>query len=135
MGGIAMEYKYTFPGIPPSNNRFIGRRNNWEYNKVKKQWEALIAYCCRNKPPKPLERVEICIEYFFPTKRRRDPDNYGGKMLFDGLVKSGIIIDDSFTVIEDIRYRHNYDKTNPRTEITITERNELCESKNQSARR
>ena len=116
-----MEYEYTIPGIPPSNNRYIGRRNNWEYNKVKKQWEALIAYCCRYRPPKPLERAEICIEYFFPNKRRRDPDNYSGKMLLDGLVKAGIITDDSFEVIFGISYQHNYDKTNPRTVITVRE--------------
>ncbi len=29
---------YKIPEIPPSNNRFIGRTNRWEYQKHKKYW-------------------------------------------------------------------------------------------------
>ena len=81
-----MEYKYVFPGIPPSNNKFIGRRNSWEYRRVKQEWEQLIFFNChRHLPPRPIAIAEITIDYYFPDRRRRDPDNYSGKMLLDGL--------------------------------------------------
>ena len=50
---------------------------------------------------------------------RRDPDNYSGKFILDGLVKAGIIADDSFSNI-DLRLCGKVDKKNPRTEIEIT---------------
>lgn len=41
-------------------------------------------------------------------------------MILDGLVKAGIIADDSFDCIR-LSIAAGYDKTNPRTEITIIE--------------
>ena len=95
-----MTFHYTLSDIPPSNNRFIGRENRWEYQAVKKRWAQLIALTCRPKPPKPLKSAVVRITYHFPDKRRRDPDNYSGKMILDGLVRAGIIADDSFTAID-----------------------------------
>lgn len=94
------EYRYTIPDIPPSNNRFIGRENRWEYHQIKKQWARLIMACCQPKPPKPLEHAVVLLEYHFPDNRRRDPDNYSGKMILDGLTAAGIIKDDSFQCID-----------------------------------
>lgn len=117
-----MEYKYVFPGIPPSNNKFIGRRNSWEYRRVKQEWEQLIFFnCCRHLPPKPIAVAKITIDYYFPDRRRRDPDNYSGKMLLDGLRKAGVIEDDSFDNIPDIHYVKHYSKDMPRTVITVRE--------------
>lgn len=104
-----MEYRYTIPNIPPSNNKFIGRDNRWEYQKIKKQWAQIIALCCRPKPAFPLERAIVTLEYHFKDKRRRDPDNYSGKMILDGLVAAGIIADDSFKCI-DLRLKAAFDK-------------------------
>lgn len=58
--------------------------------------------------------------HYFPTRHRHDPDNYNGKMLMDGLTDRGVIADDSFDHIE-LRLRGEYDRQNPRTEITIEE--------------
>lgn len=118
--------KYTIPEIPPSNNRFIGRMNRWEYQKQKKYWANLIAAICRPKPRTPLEKAVVKLCYYFPDKRRRDPDNYSGKMILDGLVAEGIIKDDSFTNI-DLLLSGKYDRLLPRTEITI----ELAETESQ----
>lgn len=93
-------YHYTLPEIPPSNNKFIGRENRWEYQNVKKQWAQLISVCCRPKPARPLDRAEVTLIYHFKDKRRRDPDNYSGKMILDGLTGAGIIADDSFDHIK-----------------------------------
>lgn len=103
-----MEYRYTIPEIPPSNNRFIGRENRWEYQNIKKQWTQLIAAYCRPRPKIPLERATVTLIYHFKDKHRRDPDNYSGKMILDGLTKAGIIADDSFFCI-DLQLRAVYD--------------------------
>lgn len=112
-------YYYTIPEIPPSNNKFIGRENRWEYQEVKKQWANLVAVYCRPKPPKPLYRAKVTLLYHFKDKRWRDPDNYSGKFILDGLTQAGIIADDSFAVI-DLRLKAVCDKRGE-TEIFIEE--------------
>lgn len=109
---------YTLPEIPPSNNKFIGRENRWEYQKIKKYWAELIFYTCIPRPPKPLKGVTVEITYYFPNRIRRDPDNYSGKMILDGLVKAGVLADDSFSCIT-LKLGAVVDKTSPRTEIRI----------------
>ena len=113
--------KYVIDEIPPSNNKFKGRQNHWEYRDLKKRWEQLIFYKCRPRPKEPLENKVVKIKYFFPTRIRHDPDNYNGVFILDGLVKAGILKDDSFDCIT-LLLDGGYDKENPRTEITITER-------------
>lgn len=111
--------KYTINEIPPSNNKFIGRTNKWEYQELKKYWAQLIWLNCRPRPDKPLEKAIVTLTYYFANKIRRDPDNYSGKFILDGLVKAGIIADDSFGNI-DLRLCGKVDKANPRTEIEVT---------------
>lgn len=110
--------KYTINAIPPSNNKFKGRQNHWEYRELKKQWEMLVRCVCKPKPPTPFENVVVTITYYFPTRVRHDPDNYNGVFILDGLVKAGILKDDSFACIS-LMLAADYDKTNPRTEISI----------------
>lgn len=114
-------YKYIIPAIPPSNNRYIGRAAQWDYRKVKKQWETLVRAACKPLPESPIEKATVTLCYFFPDKRRRDPDNYSGKMILDGLVKAGAIVDDSFGNIELVLVAE-VDKDRPRVEITIKEK-------------
>ena len=110
--------KYIVSRIPPSNNRYIGRTNFREYQRVKKEWAELIYWTCIPRPEKPISRAVVKLTYFFPTRGRRDPDNYSGKMILDGLTAAGIIEDDSFGHIELI-LRGGYDKGHPRTEIEV----------------
>ena len=95
-----MTWTYRLPGIPPSNNQYIGRTNYREYQRVKKMWAERVGLCCRPKPPEPLRRAVVTLTYHFADKRRRDPDNFSGKMLLDGLVRAGILADDSFGNID-----------------------------------
>lgn len=110
---------YTIPGIPPSNNEYIGRTNYREYQRVKKMWADRITLCCRPKPRTPLPHARVVLTYYFPDLRRRDPDNYSGKMLLDGLKAARIIEDDSFDKIELI-LRCGLDKAHPHVEIEVT---------------
>lgn len=117
--------KLIINDIPPSNNKFMGNgsvaKQKYEYQDIKKQWAMLIRLAVgRNKPKKPIEKAIVTITYFFPNRIRRDPDNYAGKFINDGLVKSGILKDDSFSNIKLV-LNGDYDKDNPRTEIEIVE--------------
>ena len=111
---------YKIPEIPPSNNRYIGRENRWAYQAEKKRWAQLVAVYCRPRPEKPMRGVTVRICYHFRDRRRRDPDNYSGKMLLDGLVRCGVLADDSFQCIR-LMLSARFGEPEAYTEITITE--------------
>lgn len=92
-------YRYRIPEVPPSNNKFIGRNVRWAYQEEKKRWAMLINAYCRPRPSVPFQKATVNIKYQFPDGRRRDPDNYSGKMILDGLKAVGVIADDSFNNI------------------------------------
>ena len=115
---MSLIYKYLITAIPPSNNKFIGKNQRWQYQDEKKKWARIIQLFCVPRPREPLKKSKVTIIYYFKDRRRRDPDNYSGKFILDGLVRSGIIIDDSFDCI-DLYLRGDVDKNNPRTEILI----------------
>ena len=113
--------KIVINEIPPSNNNYMGNSHNFnEYRREKERWHWLIksALGKAEKPKKPIEKAIVNITYYFKDKRRRDPDNYSGKMLLDPLVREGILIDDSFKVVTLV-LQASCDKNNPRTEIEI----------------
>ena len=112
--------KLVIPEIPPSNNKYIGRDQRWAYQAEKQRWHWLIVAALPGRPAVPMERAKVQITYYFPTRGRRDPDNYAGKMLLDPLVRLGVLADDSFGHIELVLVGR-YDKDNPRTEIVVEE--------------
>lgn len=90
-------------GIPPSNNEFLGQnKTRWKYNRYKKEWEDKIrlALILEGIYETPFEHALVHLHYIFPDRRRRDPDNYSGKMLLDPLTRFGVLTDDSFNNIE-----------------------------------
>ena len=114
-----MRFDYIIPFIPPSNNQFIGRNQIRQFQKQKKEWADIIKlYTLKNKPYKPLKQCKLTLFYYFKDKTRRDPDNYSGKFILDGLVRAGIIFDDSFFNI-NLVLKASTDKGNPRLEILI----------------
>lgn len=122
--GRVSEIKLTIKDIPKSNNHYMGRGGkglNFKYQEDKKKWAWLIrAAASKRMPTSPILKSEVTISYYFATRHRRDPDNYSGKFIMDGLVGAGIIKDDSFDCVNLI-LKGYYDKDNSRTEITIKE--------------
>lgn len=112
---------YRIDAIPPTNNKFIGRNERWKYQEVKQEWQGLINLLCRPKPKKPFEKAIVKLTYHFKDDRRRDPDNYSGKFILDGLVRAGIIADDSFDCITLVLRKGEKDTKNPHTIIEVTE--------------
>lgn len=97
-----MIYEYSIPEVPPSLNKYLGRRAEWEYRQEKQMWEQLVFSYCRPRPTEPIKRATVTLIFHFKNRIRHDPDNYvgGSKPLLDGLVRAGIIKDDSFDCIE-----------------------------------
>lgn len=113
--------KIVIHKIPPSNNNYMGNSHNFNiYRQEKELWHWLIKAAISKRPLKPYKKAVVHIKYYFKDRRRRDPDNYSGKMLLDPLVREGILQDDSFNNIE-LRLSADIDSDNPRTEITIYE--------------
>jgi Holliday junction resolvase RusA-like endonuclease len=120
--------KLIIPDTPPSLNKWS--RMHWaKAANIKKQWEADIFYTflstsqilTKKEKDFPYMKAKIKIIYYFKTRARRDIDNMNQKFLLDGLVKAGIIADDSTKVIGQVEIQPDYDKDNPRTEIIIEE--------------
>lgn len=118
-------YIYTIPFIPPSNNKYQGngrKGSNFQYQNEKKNWANYCKIYCRPVPPEPLKYCDVTLIYHFKDKLRRDPDNYSGKFILDGLVKAGILIDDSMSVIDTLSITLGECKPkDPAVEIIIKE--------------
>lgn len=114
---------YTIPFIPPSNNKYQGNGregSNYKYQNEKKNWADYCKLFCRPLPGLPIELCEITLEYHFKDSRRRDPDNYSGKFILDGMVKAGVIADDSMSVIHKLTVMQGeVDKREPHVIIFI----------------
>ena len=117
----ATTIKLTIPGIPPSVNKWRSMHHHQEA-KEKKHWEQIVwaeVHRQKIKPPQPLSKAVVRYRYYFSSKRRHDPDNYAGKWIMDGLVKSGVLEDDSFDHVKLEIEQGGVDRDNPRVEIEI----------------
>jgi hypothetical protein len=114
-----MTYEYKIPCIPPSLNQFAGRENKWEYRQTKAEWLQIVSAYCRPRPAKPFEKAVVTLEYHFKDARRRDPSNYNGKEITDGLVLAQIIKDDCFDCIELRLKQGEVNKVRPHVIVTV----------------
>ncbi|MBP2652601.1 MAG: hypothetical protein H6Q73_170 [Firmicutes bacterium] len=89
------------PDVPPSLNRWA--RKHWRsQSEIKKRWEQEVWAAAVNARVKGLNllKAKVHIVYEFKTNARRDKDNYTPKFIMDGLVKSGVIVDDNDSNID-----------------------------------
>jgi len=70
---------------------------------------------------KPWGKVTVAAKFFFPTKHRRDQDNAVAslKAAYDGIVDSGLVIDDDYEHMERRMPLFLFDSLYPRVELTI----------------
>lgn len=116
-----LAHSLTLPFPPSTNNLFmsIGRKR---ISSPKARSYALAvrqAVLAAGTPQIASEAVRIVIAAWVPDARARDLDNLL-KAPLDGLVKAGVLTDDS--LITDIRiYRAGLDRGNPRLTVWIEE--------------
>ena len=124
-----MKLTYTIYGKPITKknsqricyNKATGRR----FVRPSPQYEdyaASASYYLRPAPVVPVDTpVNVQCVYYMPTHHRVDQVNLLAATL-DILVEYGVLADDnSNIVVSHDGSRVLYDKTNPRTEITITD--------------
>lgn len=96
-------------------------KSHWSvYRKIKEDYTNLVAMSIKDK--RPLKRVNIIITWYCKDMRM-DKDNLmaGQKMIFDGLVKSGVLENDGWNQIGDILHTFRIDKKDPRVHVRLIE--------------
>jgi crossover junction endodeoxyribonuclease RusA len=101
--------KMTVHDIPSSNNTTQGKggvKRALSYNQEKKIWAGYFV-SLKMKMRKelqekslPLQEATVITVYNFKDNRDRDPDNFSGKMIHDGLTAAGFIVKDTFKNID-----------------------------------
>lgn len=98
-----MTLELVIPGLPPMNTAGSHGGSHWSRTTVKRKWESLVCAAVLEAlgrwPAKSLDRARVTITRC--STREPDFDNLtqGGKFILDGLVKAGVITDDSPAVI------------------------------------
>ena len=113
-----MKQTLILQGMPMSLNPFRNAHYR-ELHKEKQVWELIVRNEAKLQGLKPMQEVNIVAWFHFKDKRDHDPDNYAAclKPIMDGLVKAGIIPDDSFKYVKDLRIREG--KFEKRAYITL----------------
>lgn len=92
-------------GIPPTLNEV--RRMHYQLQaQHKKKWEQIVMIESKVQKLQPVENpVIVTYRFHFVDSRRRDPDGYAysAKSVMDGLVKGGILPDDNFKIVKELR--------------------------------
>lgn len=100
-----MSQSLKIVGIPPTLNE-IRRMHHMRQAQEKKRWEQIAQIEAKVQKLQPVT-VPVIITYRFHFKdaRIRDPDGYAysAKSIQDGLVKSGILQDDNFRFVKELR--------------------------------
>jgi len=124
-GGSVREIKLSFDEIPPNLNDIIGMcQRHWGiYGQKKAYWKEIVRLSTLRvkKFEKPVD-VELSIT--FPTKRKRDKDNYlaCGKFILDGLT---CLTDDNSDYVKDVTIKDfKYEKGISKIEVVIKERDD-----------
>ena len=112
------------PGELPDLNQIIAEsKNHWgSYSSLKKANTQLVAFCTKQAKVKQYKKIDLEITWYCKN-RRKDKDNImaGTKFILDGLVQAGVIQNDGWANVGDIRHKFDVDKQEPRIEVKITE--------------
>lgn len=119
----AHKFPIEHPYHPSINTWFIMRRP--QMNALKQKWKDFTIWLAKKNGIDGigLSSFSITFTTYMPTKRRIDPDNTVPKFILDGLTEAGVIVDDDGEHLKSLELCTGYDKSNPRTEIVIRERN------------
>lgn len=90
-------------------------------NALKQKWKDFIKWLVDTKGYSNLriEKCEINQVVYYPNNRRHDIDNTVPKFILDGLVESGMIVDDDHLHISKLVLSCGVDTSHPRTELNI----------------
>ena len=123
---------YDFPVAPiivrgslPHLNQYIQaeRGNRFNAARLKKEATELVAWSARNAVPVTHYPVDVTLTWYVKSNRGKypDPDNiaFATKFVLDGLVEAGVIVDDTFQQIGEIRHRYKWNVPRPGVAIQL----------------
>lgn len=120
--------EFTIPGSLPTMNEIISasKSHHLKYSTMKKKYTELVMICAMKLPK--IEQADFEITWCCKDKRK-DKDNIvaGQKFIFDGLVSAGIIENDGWAQIGNVKHVFLVDKKNPRIEVRALLAPELIE--------
>lgn len=122
-GGGVTGIRIILPGIPPTANTYLGNSHHHRvYQNAKKEWEETVHWAVKAAGwrGEPLRKARVELVYHFPDRKRRDPDNYAGKFILDGLKSAGVLVDDSFSNVQLVLVAGAVDKAKPHVEILVS---------------
>lgn len=111
---------------PPSWNTFYAGATGWKRQEISKEAHWLVDAAVRQYedaigPVTLAFPVRVVYTIFYANERRRDIDNAAVKVLGDGLVKAGVLPDDSTRYVPEVTLRARLDRDNPRVVIEVEE--------------
>lgn len=120
--------KHTKARVPPIKLPYHESINSWmimrrpAMNNLKQKWKDFIKWFVEEQGYTNLriEKCELSQSIFYPTDRRHDLDNSVPKFILDGLVESGMVVDDDCKHITKLTLQCFTDKKRPRTELIFT---------------
>ena len=91
-------------------------------NCLKQKWKDFIKWFVEEQGYANLhiEKCEVSQTIYYQTNRRHDLDNTVPKFVLDGLVESGMVVDDDSKHITKLTLECCVDAKHPRTELDFT---------------
>lgn len=114
---------FIFDGEFPDLNTTINRtKSHWSgYSSTKAIVTDRVAWLAKSYNQSFKGAVDIKFKWFL-RNRKKDPDNitFAKKYILDGLVKAGVLENDSFKFINSFSDTWEVANTKPRVEVEIT---------------
>jgi hypothetical protein len=90
-------YRLVLPFLPPSKNVYENWPVGWKAS-AKRKWVKTVGWACvQQDMPRGVDRVGLAATLVFPSRARRDPQNYAQALWHwvpDALVQCGVLVDD-----------------------------------------
>lgn len=114
--------KIVIPGTLPGMNEIIAaaKKHPMSYAGMKEENTDAVTWIAKRVAK--FNKVDVSIHWIC-RDRRKDKDNImaGTKFVLDGLVAAGVIPNDSWKYVGNIRHSFDVDKHDPRIEVTLGE--------------
>ena len=117
-----MKATFTIRGRFPSLNEYIDAERTVRYKAaaMKRKYTDLVADTAYDLPA---FRGPVFVTFnWYERDKRRDPDNirFAAKFILDGLVKAGVIKNDTQRWICGLEDRYHVDAQRPRVVVTLS---------------
>jgi len=118
-----IKFVIDYEGIPSLNKLYEAK--HWATRKaIADNWHEIVYYAVHEQLPDVFIQdypVHIVLRVY-PPDRRRDIGNTISKVIVDGIVKSGLLPDDTLTYVRgESVWFEKVDKENPRIEVEIVQ--------------